>query len=171
MSDVVQLKQGVNRINNSVDLINIGQWYWFKATGEAQDCVKNCDPDLEIKRDREYLGCVVELGTNYAKLRMPQSGYGSTSYETWSYRVHFDEFETSCRPAHLWESFIDQKVGDIQTAINGKLEKIKYITSQLGAVDKISPEQTGTAIAVISGTQDPKAFKKAQQCQTEWRKS
>jgi hypothetical protein len=131
-----------------VETVSIGEWYWIKGDGE----------------EKEWFGCVTEVGSNYAEF----GGVPNGSHESWnSTRVHFDKFSKVCRREPDPESVIRRNIGFYRGIVQEKLGEIKEITARLGITDHLKlehrapHEESSRALSVLSGTDNVKSYKKA----------
>lgn len=127
---------GAHAFQEEGPLIEVGQWYYVDTEG-----------------DKDWLGCVVDIGSNYVEIENP---WGS------DVRVHLKDFEKECRRELNPEEVIKGKVAHYQDVVREKLAEIKAITSRLGLTPKKAlafTEDSGTALAVLSGTDNVKSYK------------
>jgi hypothetical protein len=120
-------------------LVEVGQWYWVKR-----------------KKESDFFGCVVKVGSNFIEIRNPYDSY---------IRIHLDEFHKKCRREHEPEKIIRQQITLSQGVVSEKLGRIKEITARLGLngqgkVEQSHPE-VSRALSVLSSTVDPKQYKKS----------
>lgn len=135
--------------------IKIGNWYWVKDSG-----LHRCEETGEyIDGEYEWLGCAMEIGTNYVLIQEPEEdrqGYGYS-------RVHFDDVFTTLRHEPDFERVIREKISHFQGKAQKHLAEVKDITARLGVSKqlKLSNEpavETGTALIVMSGQTDIKEY-------------
>lgn len=128
-------------VPNDGPLIEVGQWYWVNGS------------------DEEWLGCVVEIGSNYAEFNGPSDGHSDHVA-----RVHLDEVDKTCRQEADPEAVIGGKIAQYQGIVQAKLAKIREITARLGLTpsQKIGQAQpvASRALSVLSGTDNVKAYKR-----------
>lgn len=127
-------------------LYNIGEWYWVKSERD----------------DDEWLGCVVDIGSNYVKVQEPvdqRSGYRSV-------KVHFDDAQEELRYEPNAASVIAGYVKHYQQLANQHITEIREITNRLGLNTGISmldgparKTETGTALTAAVGADEINAFK------------
>lgn len=117
------------------DMIETGQWYWVKDD------------------ETEWFGCVVDIGSNYARLKGPISR--SRYYST---RIHFRGFEKFCRLEENPNAVIDGKVKYFESKMRAGMKEMKQITSTLNLTGRKTPDASADAnsgeLMVISGTKD-----------------
>ena len=122
--------------------LEIGQWYWIKDThqvrnpeypfaeGDWDDSMTDEQiealPPQRIDEAYEWLGCIVKLGTNFAKLKDDQQ----------SRRVHFDEFDDVCRLEPDARGVINGEVQRCRFEIEGKMNEIRELTARLGVTPR-----------------------------------
>lgn len=115
----------------------VGEWYYV------------------ADKDSRWLGCVIGLGSNYVKL---EAVNGHTE------RVKTGEFHELCTLEPDAENIIADKVTKHQEQVALLMGDVKRITASLG-VDRASiaekSEGESTALAVVHGTADINAHKKA----------
>ena len=140
------------------DRPEIGSWWWVK--GDGDDVNADYDEDTRSKYDRgrgdtaQWLACVIEVGSNYAKLRGV----------TWSLRIALDEMPDKCTPEHAPEAFIDTQVTKHRDKVRKLMGEIKRVCHQLGVPFHqalAEAEAPTTALAVAHGTADVKTYEKA----------
>lgn len=95
------------------DSIEVGQWFWV--------CSEN-------RHDETYhwLGCVVYLGSNYAKIEAPRD-HNSTS----SVRVHFDEFYDVCTWVPNAQEVIAGYIAHHHSRLNVLMGRMQEATARL----------------------------------------
>lgn len=139
----------------SVDDIAIGQWYWLKDVREKW----NADRQDYDRTPFEWLGCLMAIGSNYVLIQEPRSdrhGYRER-------RVHINDFYTSLRREFNPEGVIAGYIAGYQKQLREQIQEVKSITSRLGVSNSLSiaekrAESSGTAVAVMSGQFDIKAY-------------
>lgn len=118
----------------------VGEWYWVRG--------KNWDDDDTVKH---WFGCVVRLGSNYAKVEGLRG----------SLRIHFNEFAGLCTREPLPQDVIAHKIGQQRVAIAQLLERVKEITAALGIAPRALGEGETQAIALRGGGTPIEDYKKA----------
>lgn len=132
------------RVSNIGDPNEIepGQWYWVKD-----------------EEGEEYFGCVVYLGSNYAKIAYPGGG---------SERVLFDRYFDRARYEPNPEQVIDAQIAKRREKVKHLLEKVKEITARLGVAQRAAlsapVEGEKYALAVLSNQNSIKDYEKALIC-------
>jgi hypothetical protein len=126
----------------------VGSWWWVKGTGHK--------PSEYDEPGRKYLACVVEVGSNYAKVKGV----------TFSNRLSLDEFHDLCKPERDPGAYIDRKVGFRKSRVRKLMAEIQRICHLLGVPlrDVLAPgaEAPATqALAIVHGTADVKAYQKS----------
>lgn len=138
----------------AIDKLEIGQWYWVKATATfAEDGLKKGDT-------YEWFGCATEIGSNYVEIKSPPSknGYYST-------RIHFDQFDDRLRYEPDPNSVIEEKKAHYNHRIAVLNGEINELTARLGVVPTTmvtDKAQEGTkALVAVSAQADVSAYKLA----------
>lgn len=139
-----------SKVPNETSEVELGMWFWVKST-------KGHPPE-----EYEWLGCVIEIGSNYVKLQSPdRPGYG-TSYT----RVHFDNFWTRLRFEPDADAVIRRNIAHYQTKTAGLMEEVRGLTARLGVSPQAAIGRGGAqaaaesnAIAVITSQPDIHGFK------------
>lgn len=135
---------GAERLPDPAADVHIGDWFWVKGTSYR-------DPDA-----KEWLGCIVEIGSNYFELRSVWDG---------GCRIHADEFAKLCRREADVHGYIDRRIGHYKGEVNRLLGEINALTTNLGLapVGKVdhATEPESRALSTLNGTTDMKAYKQA----------
>ena len=130
MTEIIQAESRDWKAGNSVNLA-IGDWFWVKD------------------REGDWLGCVTELGTNYAKLKTIYGG---------SLRIHLDIFDSVTRPEPNWKAVVAENVQKQRSLIAQKLEEIRRLTHDLGVGPKQAiagaQAETSNALCVVHEKDD-----------------
>jgi hypothetical protein len=116
--------------------LSVGQWYWVKSEEYTSG---------GGKRTVERLACITRLGTNYAKLVAPVGQHSGSC----SWRIHFDEFDSECRPEPDAQSVIDREIATHRGNVQALMLEIRDLTMRLG----VSPRpalQDGSEARAIS---------------------
>jgi hypothetical protein len=125
------------------ETLELGQWYWV-ATDKG-----------------ERLACVDEIGSNFVQLTYPSKGNRGSHV----FRVHLKDFWTDLRREDNAQAYLDSWIRRNQELANQHLAEIKAVTARLGV--SAQPRLPGTmqsgstALAVVSGTTDVKAYENA----------
>ena len=146
----------------------IGQWYWVKDTrsvdnpgyprdideDELTDEQVDALPPSHIDEPDEWLGCIVRLGTNYAKLE-------SQHHEM---RVHFDEFDDLCRAEPDARMVIRGEIQRCREGVEQKMNEIRELTALLGvtpreAIGHDATLSTSRELSVLSQAPDVAGYK------------
>ena len=137
----------------------LGQWYWVTSTEPVEDESGEGWHDEHY----EWLGCVMQTGSNFVGLESPHgtSGYHST-------RVHFDDFWTQLRFEPNADEVIRKNIAHFQGEANRLLGEVKALTARLGLkpVGALRPppgaaSDQSTALVALSGQTDIAAYKLA----------
>lgn len=131
----------------------LGQWFWVTTKHDHKN------------ENETWFGCVMEIGSNYIKLRSPQS----RELSHWEHRVHFDNYWTALRYEPDPQSVIRDRVAKHNARANALLGRVKTIRARLGVpvsfalpgAAAAAPAQTanGTALVALSSTPDMNAYK------------
>lgn len=143
-----------DRVEATPDLVKIGQWFWVARDLSSCDCnTKKCRICGPRKRNEkpEWLGCVVHVGSNFAKLKSP-TGH--------SERIHLDNFDSRTRIEPNYKEVIESQIRDCQASVGGLLGEVKELTARLG-VGPSTGASDSTALAVLSGAPDVKEYENA----------
>jgi hypothetical protein len=146
----------------------IGQFYWVISTASSSRDIDDEDADVELPAKRklrkgdtyEWLGCVMEKGSNFVELHSQPGEYGSTS----TIRVHIEEFEERLRFEPNADEYIQRKIGQYQNEVRQLLGQVQEVTARLGVVpqQKIAEHSVGdgqNALAVITTKVDTDKYK------------
>lgn len=146
---------------HTADTVETGQWYWVSEKVEWKGQWTDDDgKDMKKGATVTWLGCVMEIGSNFVELHSPHydSGYHSE-------RVHFDDFEEQLKFADDADQHIAGKQLFYKQRINALMEEVREVTQRLGIVptQQISDHSgEGTnALVVLSAQPDTSAYKKA----------
>jgi hypothetical protein len=148
---------GTYNTDNTAVNIEVGQWYWVQDVDREWDDVAQA----HVKVKSEWLGCVMNVGSNYLLLRSPSgrhSGYTTT-------RVHFDDFWTKLRFEPNPDAVISQQIEFHRLQASKLLDEVKALTARLG----VSPttaigtagageSKSGNALMVVSGQSNVKDY-------------
>lgn len=125
------------------DPIELGQWYWVQEGEQDQ-----------------WLGCIVELGSNYAELHGPVLNRSQTCT-----RVHFDEWDETVTRAVDPEHHIQAKINQHREEAERLMGEVKQLTARLGLVPAgqltDGTSEASTALVAVHGAKDVKAHKRA----------
>jgi hypothetical protein len=126
----------------------VGSWWWVTAKSARRD---------ESRYDRsggQWLGCVVEVGSNYAKVqgvRLRQ-------------RIGMDNFHAMCKPEPQPHAFIDSQISKHRDQVRKLMGKIRDLCHKLGVPMRqalAAQESSSTALAVAHSVDDVKKYKNA----------
>ena len=115
MSKDLEVVDGSQVKQPSAEEIKIGEWYWVSDT--------EYDRETDTQVPYEWLGCVTEVGSNYANL----TGVGSRH----SMRVHFGVFDDECRRELSPEVHIKGKVAYWRERSRELLGAVAALTAKL----------------------------------------
>lgn len=145
MSNIVP-SDGAQRLNDGGEPVRLGEWYWVKRDRNLAD----------EDEEKEFFGCVVRLGSNFAQIENP--------YESWV-RVHLDEFDKLCRREPDPEGVIRGRQEHYRAVVRDRLAEIRKVTARLGLAgqDKLGHVQEAEtrALSVLSGADDVKRYEKS----------
>lgn len=136
------------RIEPEDDRPQVGSWWWIKA---GKSTAKN---ECDLPASRKWLGCVIEVGSNYAKLRGIR----------FSKRIALDDMPKLCEPEASPHAFIDAQVARHRDKVRKLMAEIQRVCRQLGVpfhqalAEAEAPTQ---ALAVAHGVDDVKKYQKA----------
>lgn len=131
----------VERVFTDFQQAELGQWYWTKNS-----------------KDGDLLMCVMEMGSNYAELREPETrgGYRLT-------RVHRDEFADELTFEPNAAAKIAEMVERYQTQLANNMAEIQSLTESLGIAQQLSHQSQGDSegksLALLNSQLDVSAFK------------
>jgi len=131
------------------DNIKLGQWFWVTS--------EEYNDELDNWKEHEWLGCVVNIGSNHIELKSPPYGNGHKVR-----RVLFKEIHEHLRPEAIPDKIIEDKVNHYQAEIKKYLNEIKNLTSRLGVSNAIKIEgksNTNNSIMVLSSQSNITAYK------------
>lgn len=139
----------------------LGQWYWYtpdqKFDVEAEAEYSQEVRDRSAEGRKPWLGCAMEIGTNYVEIESPQGKRGHRSD-----RVHLEDFWTKLRHEPDADAVIRKCIGDAQQESTRLLGEVKDLTMRLGMApmdaSRTSTGNDGNALMVLSGTHDVKAY-------------
>lgn len=142
-----------------VDDARLGQWYWVSDEAGWRDTDEEGN-DLKEGEKYRWLGCVMQIGSNFLELKSPPYANSSSSL-----RVHFDDFEEVLTFAPDADAYIEQRQAKSKREINALLEEVRQLTARLGVVQpQITTDHAvgdQNALVVVSQKPDTKSYKKA----------
>lgn len=145
------------RIEPEDDRPAVGSWWWVKGDGDDEERDEDERPKYDRGRgpEAQWLACVVEVGSNYAKL---QGIY-------WSLRIALDDMPEKCTAESNPNAFIDAQISKHRDRVRSLMGEIKRVCNQLGVpfhhALAESAEGSSTALSVVHGTADVDAYSKA----------
>lgn len=119
------------------DEVRTGTWWWVKSD--------NADGSDDERGDGWWLGCVVHVGSNYAKLEGVR----------WSTRVHLDHWSAQCVPAPDAAEFVAGKVHEHKTRMHALMAEVRELTSRLGVAPHALPEASSETQALALRSAEP----------------
>lgn len=135
-------------VDQADDRPAVGSWWWVTAKSERQD------ESRYDRSGRQWLGCVVEVGSNYAKVegvRLRQ-------------RIGMDDFHAMCKPEPQPHGFIDSQISKHRDQVRRLMGKIRDLCHKLGVPMRhalAAQESSSTALAVAHSVDDVKKYKSA----------
>jgi len=136
------------RVDQTDDRPAVGTWWWVTARSEHQSAADYDRPG------RQWLACVVEVGSNYAKVegvRLRQ-------------RIGMDDFYAMCKPEPQPHGFIDSQISKHRDQVRRLMGKIRDLCHELGVPMRQAlavQESSSTALAVAHSVDDVKKYKNA----------
>jgi hypothetical protein len=124
----------------------VGSWWWVT---DASD-----DDSSYDRAGCQWLACVVEVGSNYAKVegvRLRQ-------------RIGMDDFHAMCKPEPQPHGFIDSQISKHRDQVRRLMGKIRDLCHKLGVPMRqalAAQESSSTALAVAHSVDDVKKYKNA----------
>lgn len=157
--DRLDPERGATSSLQNDDLIEIGQWYWVTDTVRWDGAWKRDDGSPIPKGETvRWLGCVMEIGSNYIYLQSPERDRSSTSE-----RIHIRHFWDRLEYEPNAEAYIASQTASSQERVNTLLGRVKEVTARLGVVpqQKIADHTSGSdnALAVVATQVDTNAYK------------
>lgn len=139
------------RIENT-DEIQIGQWYWT-TTREYVGSKESGTKDGYI--DSRWLGCVTNIGSNYAEL--------SDAQDDSSARIHFDNFAETCELEPNAESIIAAEVEKYRQESTHLMQLVGDVTRSLAIAprESLGEGNETQALALRGNTQSIPEYKEA----------
>ena len=133
--------------------VSVGQWYWVKSRRHVKD---------GVYEDYKWFGCCIHVGSNYLELKSPPSHRGGYS----SVRIHFDKFWDVLEYEPNHEEVLAKYVAEAQGESKQLMGEIRELTHRLGIQSQtgqigttVKPDTSGTALAVMSGTENLDQYK------------
>lgn len=120
------------------------------------------DPGPDASEPNRWLGCVSQVGSNYATLTCAEPNqYGSSS----SVRIHFDVFDAICTPEHDAEAIVEKNIDKHQKEARRLMKEVHRVTALLsvqpaGAIGAAPQEET-QALALRGQGTDIAEYKQA----------
>ncbi len=129
------------------DMPKIGDWFWVTS--------KNYKGE-----EQTWLGCVMDVGSNYAELHQP---HGDSGYAT--IRVHVDEFDAALKAEPNALEYIARQTARHQGEVNRLMGEVSDLYASLGIeTPKALADHSGapsTAVATLSAEVDVKRYETA----------
>lgn len=148
MSKLVVVKQApeieAQRVEPEDDRPSVGSWWWV-----------TCNEESDVRdRDDKWIGCVIEVGSNYVKLR----GVHGTE------RMSLDDMPDRCTAEPTPQTFLDYKVNEHRTEVRQLMGEIQRVCRQLGVPMHqalAESEAANHALQVAHGVADVEAYQEA----------
>lgn len=125
----------------------IGSWWWVTSRS------KDREDDRYDRPGRQWLACVVEVGSNYAKIEGVR----------FRLRISLDDFHDACEAEPEPDAFIQSKVEQHRGEVRRLMENIRGLCHRLGVPMRQAIAQqessASTALAVAHGVDDVKKYK------------
>lgn len=135
--------------DGSPDIYEVGQWFWVKNPEDEDDDTPT-----------EWLGCLMQVGSNYLALESP---HGKNSYH--SQRVHLDEAGAFLRRERDAQAVITGQIDHFKNEASRLMGEVKELTARLGFQPQNALQgpaaQAGTGLAVLSQQVDVNGYKHA----------
>jgi hypothetical protein len=137
------------RVDPADDRPRVGSWWWVSSTG-------NRDESEYDRPGKIWLACVVEVGSNYAKVKGVR----------WSTRIALDHFYERCAAEPDPQRFIDEQVRTHKESVRALMGEIRQICHRLGvpmrhALAATTSETPSQALAKAHSVGDIGRYKKA----------
>lgn len=129
-------------VEDRVGNVGIGQWYWVQSD------------------KAEWLGCVVQVGSNYVELQEPSD----PKHGFRSIRVHLDDFFKALRFEPNAQEVIKERINFYQHLSSKYLDEVKAVTARLGVSAQTALDQNNgqcQAMATLSSQPDVKTYEAA----------
>ncbi len=155
------------RVGPDDDRPEVGSWWWVKSgklKGLSKDEPEDEDEDSEEevtdrnrydKPGKLWLACVVEVGSNYAKVKGVRL----------SWRIALDDFHQRCKAEPAPESFINERVAVHKGHARELMGEIKQICHRLGVPMRqaltSASEAPALALALVHSTANVDEYKDA----------
>lgn len=131
------------------EYVELGQWYWIRdKDGWGDDAP-----------ERDFLACVMHVGTNYVKLQSPPEGKHDSGH-TW--RVHLDDVHEELTPEPNAHDIIKGNVEKYRRLAAEKMGKVQEEVARLGMGPKGELEaQESSALTTVASQGDVDDYRKA----------
>jgi len=113
--EIVRVEAARRATERGGPVVTVGDWYWVRSEDEGGE-----------EEGREWLGCVVHVGTNYVKIEGPVDGRC-----THGVRVLLAELEKWCRRESDAAGVIAAKVVELREVVAGAVRKIGAVSARL----------------------------------------
>lgn len=130
-------------LGNPTGQLAVGQWYWVLGKKSSQD----------------WLGCLMQIGSNYVEIEGPKGE--ANSYHCC--RVHFDDISSELRLEHDPIKVIRDNAQHYHGLAQKYLDEVRDLTARLGMSSQSSigqGGQNGSALAVMSAQVDIQQYRK-----------
>lgn len=130
----------VSREGDTDGTVACGQWYWVKRSK---------------KEGGPWLGCVTEIGSNYAELTMAGREWNSTQ------RVHFDHFSELCTPELNADAYIRQQIDEQRQLAASLMNDVRQIVGDLALAPRAIEGGETAALVRVSDARPIDDYKTA----------
>lgn len=140
----------------------LGQWYWvLPATKKATDSDEDIDEDEDNDDEdtEEWLGCAMQVGSNFVEMHSPHSRHGYKYV-----RIHMEDFWTRLRHEPNPLAIINLRIAGYQKESMDLMARVQALTQRLGLTPVMAlpgrpaPNSSGSELAVLSGQTDVKEY-------------
>jgi len=122
--------QQAEELPDDTPKLETGQWFWVDENSDEEET---------------WFGCIVTLGSNYAKVETVHGG---------SARIHFNEFDKRCRFEPDPDAYIDGRIQHYQGEVKQLMGEVKALTARLGvapSAELTSGNETAALAKVNAG--------------------
>lgn len=113
-NQIIKREARVDSIENQLDEIEVGQWYWVKLK------------DYGEKESTKKLCCVKEIGSNYVQVETYYTRWSEYNKKTEdghsSWKISFEEFNEISQLELDWQGYFNNRAQNIQEQIKQKTE-------------------------------------------------
>ena len=128
--------------------LKVGQWYWIN--------------DEDGGDNKNWLGCITWIGTNFAELTGPSTKYSNSKITD---RIHFNDWNKRVKSQEMNPDLhINAKIAQHQGKVTELMDEVKRLTAALGITTAgalPAPGNQSQALVAVHNTADVKAHKEA----------